>query len=32
MDPKETGCEDVDWIHLGHDRDPWLSLVTVLLQ
>jgi hypothetical protein len=23
MDLKETGCEDVEWIHLGQDRNQW---------
>jgi hypothetical protein len=24
---EEIGLEDVDWIHLAHDRDQWRSLV-----
>jgi hypothetical protein len=23
MDLRETGWEDVDWIHLAQDRDQW---------
>jgi hypothetical protein len=26
MDLREIGWEDVDWIHLAHDRDQWLLL------
>jgi phenylalanine-4-hydroxylase len=24
---RETGCEDVDWIHLAQDRRQWRTLV-----
>jgi hypothetical protein len=27
MDLKETGSEDVDWIHLAKDMDQWRTLV-----
>jgi hypothetical protein len=27
MDLKELGCEDVDWIHLDHDRVQWWASV-----
>jgi hypothetical protein len=26
MDPRETGWEGVDWIHLAKDRDQWWAL------
>jgi hypothetical protein len=29
---KETGCEDVDWIHLDQDRVQWLGLVNTILK
>ena len=28
----ETGREDVDWIYLGKDRDPWPFLVDMVIQ
>jgi hypothetical protein len=31
MDLKETGCEDVDWIHLAQDRVQWWVLVNVVM-
>jgi hypothetical protein len=31
MDPIETGCDDVDWIHLAQDRDHWQALVNMAL-
>lgn len=27
MDPKETGWESLDWIHLTQKRQKWLSVV-----
>jgi hypothetical protein len=27
LDLKEIECEDVDWIHLAHERDQWRVLV-----
>jgi hypothetical protein len=30
MDLKEIGCEDMDWVHLAHDRvQRWVLLNTV---
>jgi hypothetical protein len=26
---RETGWEDVDWIHLAHDKDQWQALVSI---
>jgi len=31
MELKETGYEDVDWIHLGEDRDQWQALVNMVM-
>jgi hypothetical protein len=31
MDPKETGCLGVNWIHLVQDRDNWLALVDAVM-
>jgi hypothetical protein len=31
MDIKETGWEDVDWIHLAQDRDLWWALVNTVI-
>jgi hypothetical protein len=31
MDPTETGCEVVDWIHLAQDRDQWRAVVNVVV-
>jgi hypothetical protein len=28
---KETGCEDVYWIHLATDRDKWWALVNKVM-
>jgi hypothetical protein len=27
----EIGWSDVDWIHLGHDRDQWMPLVNMVM-
>jgi hypothetical protein len=29
MDLRETGCEDVDWIHLAQNRDQWRVVVNM---
>jgi hypothetical protein len=31
MNPKQTGCKDVDWIHLAQDRDQWRALVNTVM-
>jgi hypothetical protein len=31
MDLRETGLEDVDWIHVAHDRDRWRALVNTII-
>jgi hypothetical protein len=31
MDLRETGWEDVDWIHDVQDRDQWQALVNVVM-
>jgi hypothetical protein len=31
MDLKETGCEDVDWIHLTQDTVQWLALANTVM-
>jgi hypothetical protein len=31
MDLRETGWEDVDWIHLVQDRDQWQALVNTVM-
>jgi hypothetical protein len=31
MDLKETGFEDMDWIHLARDRDTWWALVNTVM-
>jgi hypothetical protein len=31
MDLKETGFEDVDWVHLAEDRDRWRALVNTIM-
>jgi hypothetical protein len=31
IDHKEMGSEDVDRIHLAHDRDHWRALVNALM-
>jgi hypothetical protein len=31
MDLKEIGMENVDWIHLAHDRDRWRALVNKVM-
>jgi hypothetical protein len=28
---RETGWEDVDWLHLGKDRDRWRAIVETIL-
>jgi hypothetical protein len=30
MDPREIGCEGVDWMHLAHDRNGWWVVHTVM--
>jgi len=32
MDPKETGCEGVNWIHLAQDRVQWSAPVNTVMQ
>jgi hypothetical protein len=32
MDLKETGLEDVDWMHLAQDRDQWQALVNMVMK
>jgi len=31
MDLRETGWEDMDWIHLAHDRGHWQALVNTVM-
>jgi hypothetical protein len=31
MNVKETGCEDVYWIHLADDRNWWQALVNMAM-
>jgi hypothetical protein len=31
MDLKETGCVDVDWIHLAQDRVQWCVCVNTVM-
>jgi hypothetical protein len=31
MDFRETGWEDVDWIHLAQDRDQWWAGVNTVM-
>jgi hypothetical protein len=31
MDLRETGWEDVDWIHLAQDRDQWWAVVNTVM-
>jgi len=31
MDLRETGWEDVDWMHLALNRDQWRALVNSLM-
>jgi hypothetical protein len=31
MDLRETGWEDVEWIHLAQDRDQWWALVNTVM-
>jgi hypothetical protein len=31
MDLRETGWEDVDWIHLAQDRDQWRAVVNTVI-
>jgi hypothetical protein len=30
-DLKNTGCENMDWIHLAPHRDRWCSLVDMIM-
>jgi hypothetical protein len=32
MDLKETGYEDVKWIHLAQDMDQWPALMKILMK
>jgi len=32
MDPRKTGIETVDWIHLAQDRSQWRSLVNIVMK
>jgi hypothetical protein len=27
IDLRETGCDDMEWIHLAQDRDQWRAIV-----
>jgi len=29
---KETGCDNIDWIHLDHGSDQWRALVITLMK
>jgi hypothetical protein len=29
---KETGWENVDWIHLAQDRDQWWAVVNMVMK
>jgi hypothetical protein len=31
MDLTETGCRDVEWIHLTQDGDQWWALVNTII-
>jgi hypothetical protein len=31
MDLRDTGWEDVDWIHVAQDRDQWHALVNMII-
>jgi hypothetical protein len=31
MDLRETGCDEVDWIHVAQYRDQWLALVNTVM-
>jgi hypothetical protein len=31
MDLRQIGYEDVDWIHLPHDRDHWRAVVNTVM-
>jgi hypothetical protein len=31
MNLREVGWENVDWVHLVQDRDPWWALVNTVL-
>jgi hypothetical protein len=31
MNPKEIGCEGVDWIYLAEDRDQWQAVVNMVM-
>jgi hypothetical protein len=30
MDLREIGCDGVDWIDMGQDRDQWRALVNTV--
>jgi hypothetical protein len=31
MDLREIGLEDVDWMHLPHDREQWWAVVNAVM-
>jgi hypothetical protein len=31
MDLRETGLEDVDWIHMAQDKDQWWAVVNTIM-
>jgi hypothetical protein len=31
MDLLEVGCDGMDWVDQGHDRDRWLELVNAVI-
>jgi hypothetical protein len=31
MDLREIGCDDMGWIDLAVDRDPWRALVDMVM-